>query len=333
MIQLYPAVVNPTRDQTGRWLMLIHQIPPKPAYLRVKVGRRLARIGAVALKNTVYVLPRSEGAQEDFQWVLREVTAAGGEATLLDAHLVDGLSDAEVEALFRTARDADYAEVAQDARALEQRFSSAETDDDLRRQTDTELQRLERRIAEISTIDYFGAAGRESAHALVVALRARITPKTLPPSAPEKDMRDQYQGRTWVTRTGVHVDRIASAWLVRRLIDPAASFKFVPAKGYAPAPGEVRFDMFEAEFSHEGDLCTFEVLCARFELKEPGLAAVAELVHDIDVKDGKFGRAEAPGLAAQIAGLALLHREDEARLQRGAELFDELLAYFARKRD
>ena len=146
-------------------------------------------------------------------------------------------------------------------------------------------------------------------------------------------MRDQYQGRTWVTRTGVHVDRIASAWLVRRLIDPAASFKFVPAKGYAPAPGEVRFDMFEAEFSHEGDLCTFEVLCARFELKEPGLAAVAELVHDIDVKDGKFGRAEAPGLAAQIAGLALLHREDEARLQRGAELFDELLAYFARKRD
>ncbi len=333
MIQLYPAVVNPTRDQTGRWLMLIHQIPPKPAYLRVKVGRRLARIGAVALKNTVYVLPRSEGAQEDFQWVLREVTAAGGEATLLDAHLVDGLSDAEVEALFRDARDADYAEVAQDARALEQRFSSAETDDDLRRQTDTELQRLERRIAEISTIDYFGAAGRESAHALVVALRARITPKTLPPSAPEKDMRDQYQGRTWVTRTGVHVDRIASAWLVRRLIDPAASFKFVPAKGYAPAPGEVRFDMFEAEFSHEGDLCTFEVLCARFELKEPGLAAVAELVHDIDVKDGKFGRAEAPGLAAQIAGLALLHREDEARLQRGAELFDELLAYFARKRD
>lgn len=313
--------------------MLIHQIPPKPAYLRVKVGRRLARIGAVALKNSVYVLPRSEGAQEDLQWVLREISTAGGEATLLDAHLVDGLSDPEVEALFRNARDADYAEVAQDARAIEQRLSSAETDDDLRRQTDTELQRLERRIVEISTIDYFGAAGRESAHALVVALRARITPKTVPTSTPEKDMRDQYQGRTWVTRTGVHVDRIASAWLIRRLIDPAATFKFVPAKGYAPAPGEVRFDMFEAEFSHEGDLCTFEVLCGRFDLKEPGLGAVAELVHDIDVKDGKFGRAEAPGLAAQIAGLALLHREDEARLQRGAELFDELLAYFAKKRD
>ena len=145
-------------------------------------------------------------------------------------------------------------------------------------------------------------------------------------------MLDQYQGRTWVTRTGVHVDRIASAWLIRRFIDPDATFKFVPAKGYAPEPGELRFDMFDAEFSHEGDLCTFEVLCARFALAEPGLCAVAELIHDIDVKDGKFGRPETAGLAAQIAGLALLHREDEARLSRGAELFDELLTYFAKKK-
>jgi hypothetical protein len=313
--------------------MLIHQIPPKPAYVRVKVGRRLARIGAVALKNTVYVLPRSEGAQEDFQWVLREVTAAGGEATLLEAHLVDGLTDAEVEALFRNARDADYAEVVREARAIEQRVDNVELDGDLRREADAELARLERRIEEILTIDYFGGAGCESAHALVVSLRARITPKTTPPPAPEQNMRDQYRKRTWVTRTGVHVDRIASAWLIRRFIDPDAAFKFVPAKGYAPASGELRFDMFEAEFSHEGDLCTFEVLCARFALAAPGLGVVAELIHDIDVKDSKFGRQETAGLAAQIAGLALLHREDEARLSRGAELFDELLAYFAKKRD
>jgi hypothetical protein len=311
--------------------MLIHQIPPKPAYLRVKVGRRLARIGAIALKNTVYVLPRSEGAQEDFRWVLREVTGAGGEATLLDAHLVDGLSDVEVEALFRDARDADYAEVAADARTLEQRLGSG--NDDERRQVDADLSRLERRIEEIASIDYFGAAGREAAHALVVAFRARLTPKTTPPpQAEHRDMREQYHRRTWVTRTGVHVDRIASAWLIRRFIDPAATFKFVPAKGYVPEPGELRFDMFEAELSHEGDLCTFEVLCARFALTEPGLSAVAELIHDIDVKDGKFNRPETAGLAAQLAGLTLLHQEDETRLARGAELFDELLTYFAKKR-
>lgn len=313
--------------------MLVHQIPPKPAYLRVKVGRRLARIGAVALKNTVYVLPRSESAQEDFQWVLREVAGAGGEATLLDAHLIDGLSDAEVEALFRNARDVDYAAIAEEARALEKRLGAVALDEDLRRQVEPELSRLERRIEEVVTIDFFGAAGREPAHGLLAALRSRITPSTVPPPSPEKSMGDEYRDRTWVTRTGVHIDRIASAWLIRRFIDPGATFKFVPAKGYAPEPRELRFDMFEAEFSHEGDLCTFEVLCARFHLTEPGLGAVAELIHDIDVKDGKFGRPEGPGLAAQIAGLALLHRDDEGRLARGAELFDELLTYFARKRD
>jgi len=143
----------------------------------------------------------------------------------------------------------------------------------------------------------------------------------------------QLRGRTWVTRIGVHVDRIASAWLIRRFIDPEAKFKFVAPKGYAALADELRFDMFEAEFSHEGDRCTFEVLCTGFALDAPGLRAIAELVHDIDLKDGKFARPEVAGLAAQIAGLALLHREDETRLARGAELFDELLTYFARKRE
>jgi hypothetical protein len=140
------------------------------------------------------------------------------------------------------------------------------------------------------------------------------------------------RGRTWITRAGVHVDRIASAWLIRRFIDAQASFKFVPPKGYVPEPRELRFDMYEAEYSHEGDRCTFEVLCAKFELDEPGLGALAELVHDIDLKDGKFGRRETAGLAAQIAGLALLHRDDDTRLARGGEIFDQLLAYFARRK-
>ena len=313
--------------------MLIHQIPPKPNYLRVKVGRRLARVGAVARKNTVYVLPRSDEAQEDFQWVLREVTAAGGEATLLDAHLVDGVSDMEIEALFRRARDADYEALAEEARGIEERLRARDIDDELRRQLEPEIARLERRLEEVAAIDFFDAAGREPAHGLVAGLRYRLTPKTLPPPAPGMAGRGDFERRTWVTRTGVHVDRIASAWLIRRFIDPTPTFKFVPAKGYVPEPGELRFDMFEAEFSHEGDRCTFEVLCARFELEAPGVRALAELVHDIDVKDTKFGRPETAGLAAQIHGLCLLHRDDELRLARGGELFDALIAYFARKRD
>ncbi|MCC7109496.1 MAG: chromate resistance protein, partial [Deltaproteobacteria bacterium] len=257
--------------------MLIHQIPPKPAYLRVKVGRRLARIGAVALKNTVYLLPQSEGAQEDFQWVLREVRGCGGEATLLDAHLVDGLTDAEVEGLFRDARDLDYQAIAEEARALDRRLGEATAGDELCRKCEPELARLERHLEEVAAIDFFDTAGRATAHGALSALRSRVTPRPAPAPSLEKVMQDEHRDRTWVTRTGVRVDRIASAWLIRRFIDPGATFKLVPAKGYTPEPRELRFDMFEAEFTHEGDRCTFEVLCERFHLDQPGLAAVAEL--------------------------------------------------------
>ncbi|HET8541097.1 MAG TPA: chromate resistance protein ChrB domain-containing protein [Anaeromyxobacter sp.] len=129
-----------------------------------------------------------------------------------------------------------------------------------------------------------------------------------------------------MTRTGIKVDRMASAWLVRRFIDPEARFKFVPAKGYVPAEGELRFDMFEAEFTHEGDLCTFEVLVRRFGLADPALRAIGEIVHDIDLKDAKYGREEAAGIGRLVAGIAAAHAGDEARLERGAALFDDLYA-------
>jgi hypothetical protein len=128
------------------------------------------------------------------------------------------------------------------------------------------------------------------------------------------------------------VDRIASAWLIRRFIDSESSFKFVPAKGYVPDAGELRFDMFAAEYTHEGDQCTFEVLCRRFALDVPGLSAIAELIHDLDLKDQKFGRPEAAGLAAQLTGLTLVHPDDASRIEHGSALFDQLLQYFAMKR-
>ena len=135
-----------------------------------------------------------------------------------------------------------------------------------------------------------------------------------------------------MTRRGVHIDRIASAWLVRRFVDPDVRFKFVPARRYRLEPGEVRFDMFEAEFTHEGDLCTFEVLLARLGLEEPALRPIAEIVHDVDLKEGKFGRPEAVGIDHLIAGIAMAYRDDEERLARGAAVFDALYEYLRRKR-
>lgn len=313
----------------SRWLILIHQIPPTPSYLRVKVGRRLQALGAVAVKNSVYALPRSDASLEDFQWVRREIVAGGGDASVCEAHFVEGLSDASVEALFTAAREADYAALAKDARALlagaERRRRGLAVD-----QVDAGLLRLRKRLADVVEIDFFDAGGRDTVEGLLAAIESRVRP-----AAPEGDgggaAPPAVRGRTWVTRAGVHVDRIASAWLIRRFIDPEARFKFVRGDE-AAAPGELRFDMFEADFTHEGDLCTFEVLLRRFALADGALARIGEIVHDVDLKDGKFGHAETAGVDHVIAGIALRHEDDEGRLRDGAAALDALFESFRRRR-
>jgi hypothetical protein len=318
----------------GRWLLLIHQIPPKPNYFRVKIWRRLQRLGAVAVKNSVYVLPKSDQTQEDFQWVLREIVKGGGEATLCEARFVDGLTDEQIEELFQAARSSDYHQIAEDARRIAKSFRNHLTAEEDQTRAETEVDRLKRRLAEITAIDFFGALGQEAAQGLVSELDARLRPvrhgtgDAAPAKAGLKDLR----GYTWVTRKGIHVDRMASAWLIRGFIDPNARFKFVPAKGYQPQPGEIRFDMYEAEFTHEGDRCTFEVLIERVGLSEPGLRPIAEIVHDIDLKDSKFARPETPGIDRIIAGIAMANKDDETRLARGSALFEDLYEYFKRKR-
>jgi hypothetical protein len=321
--------------EAPRWLVLIHQIPPKPAYFRQKVGRRLQRLGAVAIKNSVYVVPLTEATQEDFQWVAREIVGDGGEATLCKATFVEGLRDDQIEALFHAAREADYAQIGEDARERTSELPPRLARDDERRpQMEADLARLRKRLAEVNAIDFFGAPGKEAAEAALTAFERRLRQPAKPAaeSSVGKLGAADYRGRTWVTRKNVHVDRIGSAWLVRRFIDPDARFKFVSGQGYRAEPGEVTFDMFEADFTHVGDACSFETLVDRFDLRESGLSAIAEIIHDIDVKDGKFARAEAPGVAALVAGIALGERDDEARIALGGRMFDALLEVFRRKR-
>jgi hypothetical protein len=179
-------------------------------------------------------------------------------------------------------------------------------------------------MEEIETIDYFGAPGRRAAERALATAEARLR-STERPGRPDKGS-DDMRGRTWVTRQAVFVDRIASAWLIRRFIDPKARFKFTGSKTYQPKPGEVRFDMFEAEYTHEGDRCTFETLLERGALRDRALRAIGEIVHDIDCKDAKFGRQEAPGVAALLKGLVRACPDDATRLVRGAAVFDDLYA-------
>ena len=319
-------------QDNGRWLFLIHQIPPKPAYLRVKIWRRLQRLGAVAIKNSVYALPKSDQSQEDFQWILREIIEGGGDGTLCEARLVDGMSDDQVEELFQAARAADYKQIGEDARRLARTLTS-KAKVEPRPQLEVEIARLKKRLNEVVSIDFFDAPGREAASGLVSGIEARVRggSKTASSFESGNKVREGLQGKVWVTRKGIHVDRMASAWLIRRFIDPNARIKFVPAKGYTPAADEVRFDMFEAEFTHEGDRCSMEVLLARTGIRDPGLTRIAEIVHDIDLKDSKFQREETAGIARLIDGIAMSHKDDDERLTRAAALFDDLYENFRRK--
>jgi hypothetical protein len=242
-----------------RWLLFVHQIPPKPDYLRVKVRRRLKAIGAALVKNTIYVRPNDDESLEDLQWLREEIESAGGSALIAEASFVEGISDEEIQAMI-------------DAESTE--FVESERD----------------------------------------------TPDRVEP------------GRVWVTRQGVFVDRIASAWLIRRFIDSESRFKFVAARGYRPRAGELRFDMVGAEYSHVGEDCTFQTLLRRFGLNDAALDAVGEVVHDIDCKNEKFARPETAGISGLLRGIADANQNDEDRLDRGFPLFDDLYAFFGSRR-
>lgn len=317
-------------DAVARWLLIIHQLPAKPAYLRVKTWRRLQSIGAVAIKNGVYALPASEQSHEDLEWLRREIEQAGGEAVICEARLIDGLTDAGVRALFNAARDSDYSEIADELRALNARLGNghAQSPDELR----ALFKRLKSRHALNVAIDFFGASGREVSDGLIGALEAGLQERGMEPreSLPDSPATN-FKGRVWVTRQGVHVDRIACSWLIRRFIDPTAAIKFILPREYQHIPGELRFDMFDGEFTHEGDRCSFEVLMARAGLDDPALVAIAEIVHDIDLKEDKFGREETAGVKALINGICSGTHDDEQRIARGRAILDDLYAGFQRK--
>jgi hypothetical protein len=315
--------------EPSTWLLLIHQVPNSPAYLRVKMWRRLQKIGAIAVKNAVYVLPRSDQSAEDFHWVAREILEAGGEASVCEATFVEGITTNGLIELFQAARDSDYGELMDEIKELREELRTAEKAGDAWASgMVSRVARLRQRMNEIQAIDFFPAPSGRQAEMLVAEIEAKI--RKAPIHKPQAG-RGTYSGRTWVTRKGIHVDRIASAWLIRRLIDPGGRFKFVPAKGYKPEPDELRFDMFDAEFTHEGDLCTFEVLLQRFDITETSLRRIAEIIHDIDLKDSKFGRPETAGIALIVNAICTKHKEDSDRIDRGTILLDDLYDFFRKR--
>jgi hypothetical protein len=312
---------DPSTAAPIRWHLLIHQLPPRPLYLRAKIRTRLARVGSVALKNSVYVLPNRDDCLEDLQWIAQEAASGGGEAYLCTGQFRHGVTDEELVQRFRQQSRQAYAALTRDVAEVRKRWPGRGGDE---AETALTVQRLKKRLDEAGATDFFGAPGRKEAERMLRSLEPRRTGRT----AGASDGRaSDLRGRVWVTRPGVKVDRIASAWLVRRFVDPRARFRFA-APEQARRPREVRFDMAGGDFTHEGDRCTFESLLARLGVEDPALTAIAEIVHDIDLKDGKYGRADAAGVRRVIEGLVHAHPDDRERLERGLALFDDLYASF-----
>lgn len=303
---------------TTAWYLLIHQLPPQPLYLRAKIRRQLSRVGAIALKKAVYALPEEPPCLEDFQWIAQEAIAGGGEAFVCRADFPD-LAVAELlRSRSRGQRDADYRNL------LEELPRSRGAGRTGAAPTRRSLARARARLKEIRRIDFFGASLQAEAERRIADLEKRDS-RRIQSSAVVR--RSDLVGKIWVTRPGVKVDRIASAWFVRRFLDAGARFRFdAPSK--PGRPREVSFDVLGGDFTHEGDRCTLETLILRTGIRDRALVRIAEIVHDIDLKDGKFGRLEAPGVEQVLAGLLAGISADSQRLVEGFRIFDQLYRSF-----
>jgi hypothetical protein len=312
----------------ARWLLLAHQLPTRSSNARVKTWRRLQQIGAVPTRNSVYVLPNTEACREDFEWIRSEIVSLGGEATVFAADSLSPDGDEDIVAACQRARDADYRELKGETDKLRTSRDQKGVAAPGREASTRGVRTLRQRFNEIERIDFFRAPARQdAAQALVMLERALTAGKLAAPAlaeAPRLAARD-FRNRRWVTRPRPGVDRMASAWLIRRFIDPQAAFNFRDR----PMGDEVPFDMYVGDFSHQGSRCTFETLAERFDLREPAVVRIGQIVHDLDLKENRYATAEAPAVDRLVSGLQDLHADDQVLLQRGIDMFAALANSFS----
>ncbi len=300
------------------WLLLLYSLPTRQKTERVAIWRRFKKIGAIQIKTSTYLLPDLPPQYEHFQWLAQQIRDFSGDATLVRVQEIEGMPNEKLIALFNRARDEEYGAI---KTALHDFLArSKKTDPETKA---TELERLTRQFRAIRDIDFFQSARGEDVQMLLH--RAEGAPKkTLPRLEAEN-----YRGKTWLTRPRPEIDRVGSAWLIRRFIDPRARFIFAAA---VPSNREViPFDMVDVEFSHHGDCCTFETLIRRFGIEDKAGRKIAEMIHDADLEDEKFQRSECIGIDRVLKGWAKEGLPDEEVLRRGFECFDALYSFLQKR--
>jgi hypothetical protein len=317
-----------------KWLFLIHQLQTSRSRERVKVWRLTKKVGAVLYRNSVYVLPYSKERLEDFQWLCQQVKDANGEASVFVSESNQAKEDRELRALFGRSREEDYAVIGAATEKLLERVRRIKMRDQLSqpllKDLAKEANQLDAAFADVQRVDFFGAPLNKKVRSTLEQIKDHLasfeqTHESIAP--PKRYALKAFQAKIWTTRENIHIDRLCSAWLIRRFIDPNAKFVFAP-ESKLPQDA-IPFDVFGAEFSHHGEDCTFETLLKSFQLKDKALTAIAEIVHDIDMKDQKFGRPEAAGLDAVVRALINSLKDDRKMLGVGSAILDALYAYLS----
>jgi hypothetical protein len=304
------------------WLVFSYSLPSKgQSSPRVTLWRRLRRLGALSVKTGIYVLPGQEECIEGFQWLAQEVQQAKGEALVIHVEQFEGLSDSQVIELFRAARQEEYAELETQAEELEKKLNLESEKQPLREA----IAKLRKRYSEILRIDFFDCPEGIQTATRLSRLEQALAGSSQPVSIGTVTIAE-YQNRRWVTRPRPFIDRVACAWFIRRFINPNAVIRYASK----PMPDEVAFDMKDAEFGHEGNLCSLETMIARFGLDKPGVRAIAEIVHELDLHDGTYNRPEATGVEAVMRGWLLAGLLDTELESRGIALFEGLYTLFSR---
>ena len=315
-----------------RWLTLLTTLPPTPTRHRVGVWRKLQRMGAVRLRGAGWILPENPETTELFQWLVQEIHSVRGEATLLRVDRVEPITDKDIVGLFHKTRAVEYHAVIEGCREILRHLDRYQTHH--RRgipKLRTKLDAMKRELDRVQGIDYLKAPAGERARSVWETTAKRLRAVETRPHAPRGQRRGALppRGSTWVTRPRPHIDRIASAWLIKRFYDPEAKFEFADAADAARKG--TPFDVLGAEFGHHGDDCTFETLVKRFGVKDRRVKVIAEIVHEADLHDGKFTRNEAAGVDLAINGLVEAVPDDHELLARGTALFDGLYVVLKQK--
>lgn len=299
------------------WLLLLYSLPTRQKTERVAVWRRLKKIGAIQIKTSTYLLPDNPPQYEHFQWLAQQIKDFGGDATLARVQEIEGLSNEKLIALFNRARDEEYSTI---KKALHGLARGKKTPPE---RNAAELERLTRQFRAIREVDFFQSPRGQDVQMLL--RRVEGSPKRALPRLDPKN----YRGKTWLTRPRPEIDRVGSAWLIRRFIDSRAKFVFAAT---VPSNREIiPFDMVDAEFSHHGDNCTFETLIRRFGIEDKAVRKIAEMIHDTDLEDEKFQRPECIGIDRVLKGWAREGLPDHEILRRGFDCFDALYSFLQRR--